>query len=45
MTRSRVEIVEENLDRYLREAVAVPALLARAAPIRPGSDLTAGQAV
>ncbi len=45
MTRSRVEIVEENLDRYLREAVAVPALLARAAPIRPGSDLKAGQAV
>lgn len=45
MTRTRVEIVEEKLDAYLREARGPSLPLATDAPLRGASGLTAGRAV
>ncbi|MGH3441520.1 MAG: thiamine pyrophosphate-dependent enzyme [Nitriliruptorales bacterium] len=45
MARSRVEIVEERLDRLLSEAGPDVARLDRGAPIAPNSTLTAARAV
>ncbi|MEE9282014.1 MAG: thiamine pyrophosphate-dependent enzyme [Myxococcota bacterium] len=45
MTRTRVEIVEENLDTYLSQATAAPRPLAPDAPLRPGSGLAVGRAL
>ena len=41
----RVSVVEANLDRYLSEAQPAPRPLAPDAPLRPGSELTAQQAM
>ena len=45
MIASRVEIVEANLDRCLRETPAAGRPLAPDAPLAPGSSLPAGRAV
>ena len=45
MTRTRVEIVEENLDAYLREAKPAPVLLPQDAPLRGDSALSVSQAL
>ena len=45
MSTNRVAIVEASLDRYLASAPAPLRLLASADPLRPGSRLTAGQAL
>ncbi|MEC8496098.1 MAG: thiamine pyrophosphate-dependent enzyme, partial [Planctomycetota bacterium] len=45
MSTNRVAVVEGNLDAYLEEAVGPGELLAPDAPLRPGSALTARQAV
>ncbi len=45
MLRSRVDIVQENLEQYLREAKAPTFRLDRDTPLRAGSSLLASQAV
>ncbi len=45
MTRTRVEIVEENLDAYLRGARPAPALLAPDAPLASDRALSVRQAL
>ena len=45
MTRTRVEIVEENLDAYLHEATPAPALLPADAPLGADSTLSVRQAL
>ncbi len=45
MAEDRIAIVEANLDRLLREARPAPEPLPPGAPLRPGSGLTARQAV
>ena len=45
MTWDRVVIVEAALDAYLADANAAPVTLTAEAPLRPGSDLTAGRAM
>ncbi|HEX2026519.1 MAG TPA: thiamine pyrophosphate-dependent enzyme [Nitriliruptorales bacterium] len=45
MSISRVEVVEANLDRCLRETRPAPRRLRPAEPITPGTSLTAGRAL
>ena len=45
MSKTRVEIVQENLERYLAEAAPAARPLAPDEPLRPGSGLVARKAV
>ncbi|MCB9907294.1 MAG: MFS transporter [Planctomycetes bacterium] len=45
MSTNRVAIVESNLDSYLAQALPSPIVLAPEDPLRPGTSLTARQAI